>query len=91
MLYFRWRNETVLGSDQTYTSEFYEPDNQAIIEENRTLFEPDADAITEALESMRNNPGKNAHSFDCINDQENSDLHDKLPNYSDPNESLNEQ
>ena len=82
MLYFRWRNETVLGSDQTYTSEF---------EENRTLFEPDADAITEALESMRNNPGKNAHSFDCINDQENSDLHDKLPNYSDPNESLNEQ
>ena len=67
MLYFPWRNETeLLSSDQTYTSKFYEPDVQTIVEENRALFECDADAITEALESMRNNPGKNAHSFDCI-------------------------
>ena len=34
-------------------------DVQAIVEKNRALFEPDADAVTEALESMRNNPGKN--------------------------------
>ena len=92
MLYFPWRNETeLLISDQTYTSNFYEPDVQPIIEENRALFEPDADAITEALESMRNNPGENAHSFDCINDQENSDLQDELPSDSDPNESFNKQ
>ena len=55
------------------------------------MFEPDADAITEALESMRNNTGKNVHSFDCMNDQENSDLQDELPNDLDPNESFNEQ
>ena len=92
MLYFPWRNETeLLSSDQTYTSNFYEPDVQPIIEENRALFEPDADAITEALESMRNNPGENAHSFDCIYDQENSDLQDELPSDSDPNESFNKQ
>ena len=79
MLYFPWRNETeLLSSDQTYTSKFYETDVQPIVEEYRALFEPDADAITEALESMRNTPGKNVHSFDCINDQENSDLQDEL-------------
>ena len=92
MLYFPWRNEIeLLSSDQTYTSKFYEPDVQAIVEKNRALFEPDADAITEALESMRNNPGKNVHSFDCMNDQENSDLQDELPNDLDPDESFNEQ
>ena len=31
------------------------------------------------------------HSFDCMNDQENSDVQDKLPNDSGPNESFNEQ
>ena len=46
MLYFPWRNETeLLSSDQTYASKFYEPDVQAIVEENRAFFEPDADAI----------------------------------------------
>ena len=92
MLYFPWRNETeLLSSDQTYTSKFYETDAQPIVEENRALFEPDADAITEALESMTNTPGKNVHSFDCINDQENSDLQDELPDDLDPSESFNEQ
>ena len=92
MLYLPWRNETeLLSSDQTYTSKFYEPGVEVIVEENKASFEPDADAITEALESMRNNPGKNAHSFDCMNDQENSDLQDELPNDTDSNESFNEQ
>ena len=40
---------------------------------------------------MRNNPGKNTHSFDCINDQENSDVQHEPPNDSDPNELFNEQ
>ncbi|XP_028408493.1 uncharacterized protein LOC114531049 [Dendronephthya gigantea] len=57
----------------------------------KVLFEPDADAITDALEAMRNNPDKTIHSYDTINDQENSDLQDELPNDTNPNESLNEQ
>jgi hypothetical protein len=92
MLYFPWREETqLLSSDQTYTSKFYEPDVQAVVEQNRAVFEPDADAITEALEAMRNNEGNIVHSYDSINDQENSDLRDETPNVSDINESFNEQ
>ena len=53
MLYFPWRDEKdLLSSDQIYASKFYEPDIQAIVEQNRAIFEPDADAITEALEEM---------------------------------------
>ena len=85
MLYLPWREESeLLSSDQTYTSKFYEPQVQAIVEQNRAMFEPDADAITVALEAMRNNPDKNTHSFDCMNDQENSDVRHELPNDSDP-------
>ena len=92
MLYFPWREETdLLSSDQTYTSTFYEPGVQAVVEQNRAEFEPDADAITEALEAMRNNEGNIVHSYDSINDQENSDLKDDTPIFSDPNESFNEQ
>ncbi len=91
MLYFPWREETdLLSSDQTYTSTFYEPGVQAVVEQNRAEFEPDADAITEALEAMRNNEGNIVHSYDSINDQENSDLKDDTPIFSDPNESFNE-
>ena len=83
MLYLRWREETdLLGSDQTYTSKFYDSEVQKIIEQNRAIF--DADAITEALESVKNNPGKNIHSYDSINDQENADLQDELPNDQNP-------
>ena len=86
MLYFPWREETqLLSSDQTYTSKFYELDIQAVVEQNRTVFEPDVDAITEALETMRNNGGNIVHSYDSINDQENSDLSDETPNVSDLN------
>ena len=49
---------------------------QAVVEKNRALFEPDADAISEALEALRNNEGTSIlHSFDSLNDQENDDLH----------------
>ena len=40
---------------------------------------------------MRNNEGNIVHSYDSINDQENSDLKDDTPIFSDPNESFNEQ
>ena len=92
MMYLPWREETELfGPDQTYVSKFYESGVQTIIEHNRAIFEPDADAITEALESMTNNPRENIHSYDSINDQENADLHDELPNDQNPNESFNNQ
>ena len=92
MLYFPWREETqLLSSDQTYTTKFYEPDVQAVVEQNREVFEPDADDITEALEAMRNNKGNIVHSYDSINDQENSDLRDETPIVSDLNKSFNQQ
>ena len=92
MLYFPWRDETdLLSSDQTYMSKFYEPDVQTIVERNRSLFESDADAIKDALEAMRNNEGNFIHSYDSINDQENSDLREKTQIVLDPNESFNEQ
>ncbi len=74
MLYYPWRDEGNLkASDQTYTTKFYEPSIQDIIECNRATFEPDSDAITEALEVM-NSTQRNIHSYDSINDQENADL-----------------
>ena len=92
MLYLPWRDETeLLGSDQTYASKFYDSEAQNIIEQNRAIFEPDADAINEAFEYVKNNSGKNIHSYDSINDQENADLQEELPNDQDPNELFNEQ
>ena len=59
MLYHPWRNESeLMAADQSYTSKFYEPNVQEVVESNRSVFEPDVDAVTEALE----------------NDQDNSDL-----------------
>ena len=76
-----------------YKSKFYEPNVQEIVELNRTVFEPDADTVTEALENLRNNQGNTIHSFDPISDQENSDLQIETQNSDDtlPEESFNEQ
>lgn len=46
---------------------------QAVVEQNRALFEPDSDAIS--LEALRNNEGASIlHSLDSLNDQENEEL-----------------
>ncbi|CAB4007412.1 ATP-dependent DNA helicase PIF1 [Paramuricea clavata] len=91
MLYFPWRNEQELfGEDQTYISKFYEPDVQEVVQCNKEIFEPDGDAINEALESLRNFDGVPTHSYDPINDQENEDLRQSLPDDSDEIESFNE-
>ena len=75
MLYYPWSNESeLMAADQSYTSKFYEPNFQEVVESNRSVFEPDADAVTEALENLRNNQGNIIYSFDPINDQEKSDL-----------------
>ena len=56
MLYYPWRHEGILlDSDDTYVSKFYETDVKNIVEHNREMFEPDAEAVTEALEWLRNN------------------------------------
>ena len=80
----------MLSNDNTYVSKFYEPHVQAIIEQNRTIFEPDAEAITEALDSFKNNQGI-VHSYDCINDQENDDMHSEVKDYSIEEETFNKQ
>ena len=91
ILYLPWQKETdFLSYNQRYTSKFYESDVQAVVEQNRSLFEPDAEAINKAFEAMKNNEG-NARSFNFMNDQENSDIQDELQNISDPSESFNEQ
>ncbi len=91
MLYFPWRNEQELfGEDQTYISKFYEPDVQEVVQRNKEIFEPDGDAINEALENLRNFDGVPTHSYDPINDQENEDLRQSLPDDCDETESFNE-
>ena len=76
MLFFPWRmEESLAGSEQTYAAKFTEPEVQAIVEANRAIFEPNATAVSQALEELRNNEGnKNIYSFDMLNDQENEDL-----------------
>ena len=94
MLYYPWRNESeLMAADQSYTSKFHEPNVQDVVESNRSVFEPDADAVTEALENLRNNQGNIIYSFDPINDQENSDLQIETQNLQDTlvEESFNEQ
>jgi hypothetical protein len=90
MLYFPWRNENeLLGTDQTYVSKFYEPDIQSIVQRNKEIFEPDSDAINEALETLRNSDGMPARSYDPINDQENEEMRQRLPNDANEAESFN--
>ena len=36
--------DALVGSEQTYVSKFYEPEIEAVVEQNRAMFEPDADA-----------------------------------------------
>ena len=63
MLYYPWRHEgTLLDSDDTYVSKFYETNVKKIVEHNREMFEPDAEAVTEALEWLRNNQNDIIHS-----------------------------
>ena len=91
-LYFPWRDESsLLGAEQTYASKFSEPNVQNIVEQNRSIFEPDGNAITEALESLRNSQGQDFYSLDPLNDQENADISSNVQDDLYPRESFNEQ
>ena len=59
-------------------SKFYEPSVEAVVQHNRNIFEPDSDAVMEALEILRNNDLSTLHSYDAINDQENEDLQSEI-------------
>ena len=75
MLYYPWREESeLLGNQQSYMSKFCEPNVQALVEQNKNVFQPDSDAVIEAFETLRNNDINTLHSYDPINDQENEDL-----------------
>lgn len=92
MLYYPWRDEnSLLAKDGTYMSTFLKPDVQIVVENNRRIFEPSADAISEALEQLRVNEGNLIHSYDAINDQENADLQAEIGNDPLPDECFNQQ
>ena len=75
MLYYPWREESsLLGRDNSYASKLNEPGVQDIVECNRQIFEPDSEAVAEALEQLRNSENRVIHSYDPINDQENDDI-----------------
>ena len=75
MLYFPWRKETdLLGNDELYSTKFSEPEVFSKVETNRRTFEPNAEAIDNALQMVRENRVRDHQSFDPINDQENDDL-----------------
>ena len=79
MVYYPWRQETeLLGNEQTYMSKFYEPEVQTVVEHNKNTFDPDSDAVTEALETLRNSDITTLSSYDRINDQENEDLRSQI-------------
>ena len=65
MLYFPWRNELVdlIGTQETYASKFCEPEVQVIVDLNKAKFEPDAEAVAEALEFLRSNDLGSLHSY----------------------------
>ena len=91
MLHYPWRDESNLhGSDHTYASKFCESGIQDIIERNREIFEPDSEAVTEALEWLRNNHSTVTHSYDPINDRENIEIQ-PVDDESSPDEVFNEQ
>ena len=92
MLYYPWRDENkLLGNDGTYATTYHDPNVQPVVKDNRSIFEHDTDAITEALENLRNNQG-NIHSYDAMNDQENDDIQTQLEKQSNTAEgSFNEQ
>ena len=50
--YYPWRNEdTLVGSKGTNLPKLNESEVQAVVEQNRALFEPDANAISETMKA----------------------------------------
>ena len=63
-------------------SKFNVSDVQTIVQQNRNIFEPDSEAVIDALESLRKSNIRTSYSFDPINDQENDDVQFDIANSS---------
>ena len=75
MLYLPWRKESELqGPNQLFATKYYESSVKTIVDRNREIFEPNAEAINIALQAFSENPTRHVHSYDVLNDQENDDL-----------------
>ena len=57
----------------------------------RAIFQPDSEAVTEALEWLRNNHNAIIHSYDPINHQENVEIQLEIQDRSSSDEIFNEQ
>ena len=79
MLYLPWRKETELqGLNQMFATKYYESSVTTIVDRNREIFEPNAEAINIALQALSENPTRHVHSYDVLNDQENDDLSNEV-------------
>ena len=75
MLYLPWRKETELaGSDQSFAAKYFESSVKTVVDSNRQKFEPNAEAISVALQAFSENPVRHVFSYDALNDQENDDF-----------------
>ena len=75
MLYLPWRKETELaGSDQSFAAKYFESSVKTVVDSNRKKFEPNAEAISVALQAFSENPVRHVFSYDALNDQENDDF-----------------
>ena len=84
MLYFPWRKENELGGlDQLYSTKVREATICNVVENNRVMFEPNADAVDIALQVFNENPNRHMYSYDVMNDQENDDLMEERNNEGD--------
>ena len=81
----------MLAEDGTYVSKFSEPGVQDVVESNRRISEPDANIIDESLQQLRENEGNRMESYNVINDQENTDVHEKTGDDPSPDECFYQQ
>ena len=83
MLYFPWRKESdLIGPEGTYAPRLHDAYVRQTVNMKQIVFEPYAEAVDEALEYICNNPQCElfGETFDAFAEQENSYLHNELPN-----------
>ena len=84
MLYFPWRKESELPAlDQSFATKFQDSLVREVVDTNRRVFEPNAEAFNIAFQAYNENPMKHLHSYDVLNDHENDDLSNEMAEYID--------
>ena len=75
MLYLPWHEEgELVGPDELFATKYYELSVKSLVEKNREIFEPNADALKSAFEEFNESPVRHVYSLDVMNDQENDDV-----------------